>query len=262
MPKRRKPRPRRLVRTLTSRSRRVTLQSALRLWHRNRVVRIGAGIVLAWLIGTIGIFLAEHRTNDSFKTLGESFWSAWVLLFSGLEIQPSTAFGRLFAMILVVSGLGLVGLFTGTVASILVEYQLRRREVSHFEMEDHLVLCNWAPRGLQWIREVHGKIIQDKRPVVIIHDNPEGIVLPDKQEDVAFNDVYIVRGDPTNEVILRRARVAQAHSVVVLSDDRQGEHSDGKTILTCIAIRNVCRGDHQPNIAVECRQPQLQPSPA
>ena len=71
--------------------------------------------------------------------------------------------------------------------------------MTNFEMEDHLVLCNWAPRGLQWIREVHSKIILDKRPVVIIHDNPEGIVLPDQADESAFNDVYIVRGDPTNE---------------------------------------------------------------
>ena len=125
--------------------------------------------------------------------------------------------------------------------------------MSNFEMEDHLVLCNWSDRGLPWIREVHSKIIQEKRPVVIIHDSPEAIDLPDKQDDTAFNDVYIVKGDPTNEVILRRARVPRAHSVVVLTDDREGKHADGKSILTCIAIRNICKGEKQPNVAVECR---------
>jgi Trk K+ transport system NAD-binding subunit len=160
-------------------------------------------------------------------------------------------------MILLGTGVGLAGLFTGTVASVLVEYQLRRRDVANFEMEDHLVLCNWSPRGQAWIREVHSKIIQDKRPVVIIHDDTEQIDLPDQQDDPAFNDVYMIKGDPTNEVILRRARVPRAHSVVVLSDDRQGEHADGKTILTCIAIRNLCRGGACPNVAVECRNPNI-----
>ena len=79
--------------------------------------------------------------------------------------------------------------------------------MSHFEMDDHLVLCNWAPRALEWIREVHSKIITDPRPIVIIHDNPDEIDLPDKQDEPAFNDVYIVKGDPTNEVILHRAKV-------------------------------------------------------
>jgi Trk K+ transport system NAD-binding subunit len=121
-------------------------------------------------------------------------------------------------------------------------------------MDDHLVLCNWSPRALEWIQEVHSKIIQDKRPVVIIHDDPEMIDLPDKQDEPAFNDVYIVKGDPTNEVILRRARVASAHSVVVLTDERQGDHSDGKTILTCISIRNVAKNSDV-SVAVECRNP-------
>jgi voltage-gated potassium channel len=150
---------------------------------------------------------------------------------------------------------GLAGLFTASVASLLVERYLRRRDVSNFEMDDHLVLCNWAPRGLEWIREVHGKIITEPRPIVIIHDNPDEIDLPDKVDEPAFNDVYIVKGDPTNEVVLHRATVAKAYSVVILSDAREGKHADGKSILTCIAIRHICRPDHQPNIVVECHNP-------
>src|SRR5262249_40557985 len=148
-------------------------------------------------------------------------WNVWVILFSGVEVQPRTVVGRLMAVVVLIAGVCLVSLFTGAVASILVERRLRKREMSHFEMEDHLVLCNWAPRGLDWISEVHSKIVQNKRPIVIIHDDPGGIELPDTQDDPAFHDVYIVKGDPTQEVVLRRARVPRAHSVVVLADDRQ-----------------------------------------
>ena len=129
-------------------------------------------------------------------------------------------------------------------------------------MDDHLVLCNWGPRGLAWIREVHSKIIQDKRPVVIIHDDTEQIDLPDKQDDPAFNDVYIVRGDPTNEVVLRRARVPNAHSVVVLTDDRQGEYADGKSILVCIAIREICRSERPAEHRGRVPEPEQPPPPA
>jgi Trk K+ transport system NAD-binding subunit len=240
---------------LSSRSNREALVDALRHWQRHQFVRVFAAVLIAWVLGAVGIHLAERGGNPAFDSWIESFWTVWVLLFSGLDDPPKTLLGRVFAMILLGAGVGLVGLFTGTIASILVAYQLRSRDVPNFEMEDHLVLCNWGPRGLSWIREVHSKIIQDKRPVVIIHDNTEEIDLPDKQDDAAFNDVYIVKGDPTNEVILRRARAPRAHSVVVLTDDRQGEHADGKTILTCVAIRNISRGSGQPNIAVECQNP-------
>src|SRR5205085_1561646 len=125
--------------------------------------------------------------------------------------------------------------------SLLVERYLRRRDVSHFEMDDHLVLCNWSPRGLEWIREVHSKIVTEPRPIVIIHDNPDEVDLPDKQDDPAFNDVYIVKGDPTNEVVLHRATVSKAFSVVVLIDAREGKRADWQSILISIAPRQLRR---------------------
>jgi voltage-gated potassium channel len=209
-------------------------------------------MLIIWILGATAIHLAERGGHSAFDSWTDSFFNVWVLLFAGPDEAPKTLIGRLISMVLLGLGVGLAGLFTGSVASILVTHNLRSRDVSNFEMEDHLVLCNWSERGLPWIREVHSKIIQHKRPVVIIHDNPDSIDLPDKQDDPAFNDVYIVKGDPSNEVILRRARVPRAHSVVVLADDRQGEHADGKTILSCIAIRNICKSDPRPNIAVEC----------
>ncbi len=211
-------------------------------------------LVVAWIGGAILLYLAEHGSNPAFVSWGEALWSVLVIMFSGLEVLPETLLGRLLSLVVLAAGIGLVAVLTGAIASTLVDIRLRRREVSSFQMEDHLVLCNWAPRGLEWIREVHSKIIQDKRPVVIIHDRPEEIDLPDTADEPAFNDVYIVKGDPNNEIILRRAKVQKAHSVVVLSDDRQGEHADGKTILTCIALQSLCRGCDV-NIAVECKNP-------
>lgn len=253
----RKARARRVVRWVTGGARREAIVATLARWNRNQPVRIAAAVFIAWVGGAVGIHFAEVGQNPAFNSWPESFWSVWVILFSGIEDQPHTALGKVFAMVLLGAGVGLAGLFTGTVASVLVEHQLRRRDVANFEMEEHLVLCNWAPRGLAWIREVHSKIIQEKRPVVIIHDDTERIDLPDSQDEPAFHDVYIIRGDPTNEVVLRRARVSRAHSVVILLDDRQGDHADGKTILTCIAVRNVARNPGTPNIAVECRNPAL-----
>ena len=236
---------------------RVVVLKALTGWNRNQVGQIAVGVVLTWLLGALALYLAERGegAKSEFATWTGALWGVWVLLFSGLDSPPETAAGRVIAMVLLVLGVGLAGLFTASVASLLIERYLRRRDVSTFEMDDHLVLCNWSPRGLEWIREVHAKIIAEKRPVVIIHDETDEIDLPDKTDEAAFSDVYIVKGDPTSEVVLRRAKVPRAHSVVILTDDREGKHADGKSILTCIAIKNICKGDKQPNVAAECRNP-------
>ena len=236
---------------------RALVLSRLAAWNRNQLVQVALAVVLTWLGGAALLYFAERGDpSGTFTTWGDSLWGVWVLLFSGLDAAaPKTLAGRVIAMALLVLGVGLAGLFTASVASLLIERYLRRRDVSTFEMDQHLVLCNWSTRGLEWIREVHSKIITEKRPVVIIHDDTDEIDLPDKQDEAAFSDVYIVKGDPTSEVILRRAKVPRAHSVVVLTDDREGKHADGKSILTCIAIRNICKGEDQPNVAAECRNP-------
>ena len=243
---------RRITRAFEDRKIRLLVKS-LAAWSHNQLGRLTLVALVIWFTGAAGLYFTEHGVNPSYETAFDALWNVWLLLFSGLEDAPQTVLGRLQAMVLSIIGVGLVSFFTAVVASLLVEKYLRRREVTEFQMSDHLILCNWAPRGLDWIREVHSRIIQDKRPVVIIHDRPEEIELPDKQDEAAFSDVYIVKGDPSNEVILRRAKVADAYSVVILADDREGKHADGKTLITCVAIRGVCKGANQPAIVVECR---------
>jgi len=232
-----------------------TLLSMLAAWNRHQVWKILTAIVVIWIVSSTALHYAERGTNPEYETWGESLWNVWITLFSGLNNAPTTPVGRLVVSAVLVVGVALAGLFTASVASILIERALRSREVPNLEMSDHLVLCNWSPRALDWIREVHSDIVIDKRPVVIVHDTPDEVVLPEKQDEGAFNDVYIVKGDPANEVILRRAKVAHAHSVVILADDRQDKHADGKTIVCCIAIKNVCGQERQPNIVAECQDP-------
>jgi voltage-gated potassium channel len=253
MPRSRRRYRSRPVRAVGSRRWREKFLSAWATWNRHQIARIVVAVALAWLFGATALYFAERGVNPDFATWGETLWNVWVLLFSGLDQPPKTAAGRLITMAVLVVGVGAAGLFTASVASLLVERYLRSRDLPNFELDDHLVLCNWSPRGLAWIQEVHAKTIQDKRPVVIIHDAPDDVELPDKQDDASFADVYIVKGDPTSEIVLRRAKVQKAHSIVILVDEREGKHADGKGVLTCIAIRSICRGDAQPNIAVECR---------
>lgn len=151
----------RIARRLRSLAGRLPMAHLLKL-ARNELARFVAAIFVLWLVGATVIHLAERGDKGSFATWGDSFFNVWVMLFSGVDTPPKTLIGRGVTVMILVAGVCLVGLFTGAVASVFVERRLRRREVSHFEMEDHLVLCNWSPRALEWIEEVHSKIIQDK----------------------------------------------------------------------------------------------------
>src|SRR6187402_3590238 len=126
------------------------LLSALTAWNRHQVWKILTSIVVIWIVSGTALYFAERHTNPVFATWRESLWNVWVTLFSGLNSAPTTPLGRIVVSGVLVVGVALAGLFTASVASILIERSLRSRQVPNLEMTGHLVLCNWSPRALDW----------------------------------------------------------------------------------------------------------------
>jgi voltage-gated potassium channel len=46
---------------------------------------------------------------------------------------------------------------------------------------------------------------------------------------------------------------------VILADDHEGRHADGKTIVISIAVHHICRDEDRPSLVVECRNPKFRP---
>ena len=124
---------------------REVLLAALTAWNRHQVGRIIAGVFLTWLVGGTAIYLVERGANPDFATWGDSLWNVWLLLFSGLDTPPKTTAGRLVTSVLLVLGVGLAGLFTASVASLLIERYLRRRNMKNFGSGNHLRSVQLVP---------------------------------------------------------------------------------------------------------------------
>ena len=104
-------------------------------------------------------------------------------------------------------------------------------------MRDHFVICNWNDLGDQIIRQLHAKVVGDERPVVIVTDQPEHVPQCEPElSDDPYRNVFVIPGDPTSDRILARANIAEADTAIVLSDPREGEHADTKSVLTALAI--------------------------
>src|SRR5829696_5062802 len=83
-------------------------------WGASHLGRISIAILVIWILGGTALYFAE-RGNPAFDTWGESLWSVWVALFSGMNDRPETLVGRAVAIIVIVSGVALAGLFTANV---------------------------------------------------------------------------------------------------------------------------------------------------
>jgi voltage-gated potassium channel len=92
-------------------------RGARRLFERlGRVVGVAAGVVV---LGSLVAYHAEHPTNPGFATVGDSLWWGIVTLTTvGYgDIVPKTPTGRWAAVTIMITGVAVLGVLAGSLAS-------------------------------------------------------------------------------------------------------------------------------------------------
>ena len=231
-----------------------------RLMRRYPFLRVVAMIAALWVLAAVLLRICEGAVNPEFDTMPKALWNIAVYLFSGLDTgKPETGLGQLAVTVVLILSLGLVAVLTGSIASFLVERRIgSKRRMPAYDLKDHIVICNWNEKGVGIITELHAAIVHDRRPIVVVSDQADAADLPDEDDMPQFRDVYLVKGDPAKEVILRRAGAHQAYSVIILADPADGDLADAKSILVAMALRSVCEeaGRERTHVCVECIQAQ------
>jgi voltage-gated potassium channel len=92
-------------------------KGARRLFERlGRVAAVAGGVVV---IGSLVAYHAEHPTNPGFATIGDALWWGIVTLTTvGYgDIVPKTTTGRWAAVVIMITGVAVLGLLAGSLAS-------------------------------------------------------------------------------------------------------------------------------------------------
>jgi voltage-gated potassium channel len=191
--------------------------------------RIFLIIMSLLLFGAIGLAIFEPQV----KWFNALWWSIVTLTTVGYgDIAPTTTGGRIIGAILMLVGIGVLGMFTATIASVFVEQKLKvNRGMGKVNFENHIIICQWNFRAKEIWRELRADKRVADSPIVLIADIPEKPVDDPKL-------VYIKGA--IDEATLIRANLEKAKTVIILGNDQLDEMArDAQVVLAALIIESM-----------------------
>lgn len=196
--------------------------------QRESLDRLMIVLVTMMLLGSVGMMAAEDLDFRS-----AIWWSIVTMTTVGYgDIAPTSISGRLIGVVLMVLGIGLLGMFTATIAGVFVERKMRENKgYSQLELQNHIILCEWNYRTRAIIDEIHSNARMTGKAIVLIADIEE--------KPLENEALFFVKGK-VNEEALSRACLAKAETVVVLGDDSLDANArDAQVVLATLTIESL-----------------------
>ncbi|MFZ5997912.1 MAG: potassium channel family protein [Nitrospirota bacterium] len=183
-------------------------------------------ILLVIAFGTLGYMLIE-----GWDILDALYMTIITLASVGYkEVHDLSDGGRLFTIILIISGLGIVYYALSTAAKIVIEGELqdmfgrRRLEKRIKELRNHYIICGYGRMG-----KIIGRELGEKGATfVVIEKNPAP--LPER------GDVLLLEGDATQDEILKEAGIEKAKGLITVLP------TDAENLFVVLSARGLNPG--------------------
>ncbi len=166
------------------------------------------------LFGLIGFGTLGFMAVEGWDPLDALFMSVTTIATVGYgEVHPLTDAGRIFAMFLILVGVGAFLYIVSDMVSLSLEFNLgRRMKKLIVKLTNHQIICGYGRTG----QEVANQFRINRIPFVVVEMNP---LIARKAEDAGF---LVIEGDASADEVLLRAQVNKAKGIVcALPDDTQ-----------------------------------------
>ena len=157
------------------------------------------------ILGTIGFMTIEEIS------LFQAFWMTMitVLTVGYGDAVPVTQAGKVFALLIIPVGVGIVTYAIGVVAAMIIEgnlfHAVRRKKMDKqiAQLQNHIIVCGCGRVGLQVVHE-----LQEKKIPFVVVDKDESILEKEK--------LLYVHGDATEDKVLHHAGISKAAGLVAI----------------------------------------------
>lgn len=215
------------------------------LLKKERFFKILGIACIVILYGALAIYLSDryYLTKGTGGILDAVYWAVVTIASVGYgDIVPLSPLAKVFAMILILTGMGVVSLVTATIASIFVERKIREGEgLETIKDKDHIVICGWNENAEKVIESLLSPMSGTPPKIVLVNelDREEMQSVQYRYKD---HDIGFVKGNFVKEDVLARANLVRARAAIVLADfsgAQSAEKADERTIFGTMAIKSM-----------------------
>ena len=150
---------------------------------------------------------------------------------------PLTLAGRVTGVVFVILAAANRAIFVAAVVSGFVNrLLLQGKGLGQVNTEQHVIICGWNSGAKQIVEVLQREAFGAGAPIVVLANL--------KEHPLPETKVKFIAGDPSNAPDLERAGVQTARSVIVITDESDGEkHTDStydaRAVLTVLAVKSA-----------------------
>ncbi len=217
----------------------------IRELYRERFVQIAIAILSVIFFSSLGVYYFEGaKTDSNIRTIWDGIW--WSVVTMGTvgygDKYPVTVGGRVVGLLLIFAGVGLMSIFTATIASIFVEKKIKEgRGLETVKEKDHIVICGWNQHTEEVLQVLTTYGAMENTPIIFINelsvDDIDSLKLKYSKYNLKF-----LRGDYVHEDVLLRANIYKAKFVMIMADtsgDHPRDRIDERTTIAALTIKSV-----------------------
>ncbi|EQD72166.1 membrane protein containing Regulator of K+ conductance, partial [mine drainage metagenome] len=187
------------------------------------------GLLFSLLYGLVGARLLGGEFSPPIRGWNQAlYFTVMTMSTNGTNFLPVTDDARLYAVVLVVLG---VGTFLSAIIAFFVPFLERRvtnvaRRLERSQMEqlsNHVIVCGTSPE----VRAIASSLRAAQVPSVIVGRKPAGV------ESLQREGFRAVLGESSSEEVLRSLSLERARALVA------ADESDAENLLTVITARGL-----------------------